>query len=381
MANIVDRRNNNKNKLAGSRAKFITRNRLSVREAINSLINKKSIKSINKDTVINITGTKEVQAKYNPQKGKISIIRSGNDRFNKGDGWDMPPKEYRRKGSLSSGNEISEDNFIFSITKDELMSIIFEEMKLPNFLKKSDKFMQNIKYITGGYVKEGIPARLALKKTLENSVARRIAAKSGKLKSRFIDDIDLRYRNIVPQSHPVSHAVVFMIMDVSGSMNENRKLLSKKFFLLFYLFLNKNYKSLEIRFISHTEKAQEVTENEFFYSRNTGGTYVSSALELTNKIIDDEYDIETTNIYVTQASDGDYSVREGKEIIEHVTNLLPKIQFFAYIEIDNSYPKNALCEIYAKNFSKTKKLKYAFAGNDLSIFEGLKILFGDSNEK
>jgi len=123
-------------------------------------------------------------------------------------------------------------------------------------------------------------------------------------------------------------------MDVSGSMGEHEKLLAKKFFLLFYLFLEKEYKTVEIIFIRHTQEAKEVDENEFFYGRVTGGTIVSSGLNLINKIIEDRIDENTSNIYVAQASDGDNFENDG-ECVEALTVLLAKVQYFAYVQTED----------------------------------------------
>ena len=73
---------------------------------------------------------------------------------------------------------------------------------------------------------------------------------------------------------------MFCVMDVSGSMDEAKKDIAKRFFILLYIFLTKNYENIELVFIRHHTSAKEVNEEEFFYSRETGGTVVSSALEL-----------------------------------------------------------------------------------------------------
>jgi len=104
---------------------------------------------------------------------------------------------------------------------------------------------------------------------------------------------------------PSSKAVMFCIMDVSGSMTQSIKDIAKRFFILLYLFLERNYKQIELVFVRHHTHAKEVDEQEFFYSRETGGTIVSSALKLTADIIDARYSPADWNIYIAQASDGD----------------------------------------------------------------------------
>jgi len=97
----------------------------------------------------------------------------------------------------------------------------------------------------------------------------------------YIDDIDLRFRNVKKETVPNTSATMICIMDNSGSMGEREKTLSRKFFFLLYLFLNKKYKKIDLIFVHHTTEAREVTEEEFFNMRESGGTVVSSALDLT----------------------------------------------------------------------------------------------------
>ena len=133
---------------------------------------------------------------------------------------------------------------------------------------------------------------------------------------------------------PSTQAVMFCVMDVSGSMDEPKKDIAKRFFILLYLFLTKNYKKIELVFIRHHTSAKEVSEEDFFYSRETGGTVVSSALELLNQIIETRYPPSAWNIYVAQASDGDNWNADSPYCLELLRDkIVPLLQYFAYIEI------------------------------------------------
>src|SRR5690606_17167022 len=103
----------------------------------------------------------------------------------------------------------------------------------------------------------------------------------------WLDDFDLKYNLHVKDPAPSSKAVMFCLMDVSGSMNQATKDMAKRFFILLYLFLKRNYEHTEVVFIRHHTSAKEVDEEEFFYSRETGGTIVSSALKLMKQILDE----------------------------------------------------------------------------------------------
>jgi uncharacterized sporulation protein YeaH/YhbH (DUF444 family) len=150
----------------------------------------------------------------------------------------------------------------------------------------------------------------------------------------FIDTFDLRYQSFTKQPEPTSKAVMLCIMDVSGSMDQVRKNLAKRFFILLYLFLQRNYDKIEVVFIRHHTIAQEVDEQEFFYSRETGGTVVSSALNLAYDVISERYDSSTWNIYAAQASDGDNWDSDSticRELL--ISKLMPLMRYYAYVEI------------------------------------------------
>jgi uncharacterized sporulation protein YeaH/YhbH (DUF444 family) len=144
----------------------------------------------------------------------------------------------------------------------------------------------------------------------------------------------VRYRRFEPQPRPVTRAVMFCLMDVSGSMTEEMKDLAKRFYTLLYLFLQRRYKHVEIVFIRHTHEASEVDEEAFFHSRETGGTLVSTALVEMQRIVADRFPPADWNIYAAQASDGDNaagdSQRTGQLLVEHI---LPACQYYAYIEV------------------------------------------------
>jgi len=133
---------------------------------------------------------------------------------------------------------------------------------------------------------------------------------------------------------PTTKAVMFCLMDVSGSMDEARKELSKRFFILLYLFLTRHYDKIDLVFIRHHTQAQEVSEEDFFHARETGGTVVSSALVLMDEIIKARYSPTEWNIYGAQASDGDNWHHDSGRCRELLTeNLLPVCRYFAYVQV------------------------------------------------
>jgi uncharacterized sporulation protein YeaH/YhbH (DUF444 family) len=150
----------------------------------------------------------------------------------------------------------------------------------------------------------------------------------------FLDPFDLRFRNRVREPLPTSKAVMFCLMDVSGSMDEARKDLAKRFFILLYLFLSRHYKQTDVVFIRHHTQAAEVAEDEFFHATESGGTVVSSALTLMDQIVRERYSGSEWNIYGAQASDGDNWQQDSTKCRELLENrLLPLVRYFAYVQV------------------------------------------------
>ena len=150
----------------------------------------------------------------------------------------------------------------------------------------------------------------------------------------FIDPLDVRYKRFDPMPKPVAQAVMFCLMDVSGSMTEHMKDLAKRFYVLLYIFLKRRYKNVEVVFIRHTHQASEVDEETFFNSPETGGTVVSTALEEMQKVIVERYSPDNWNIYAAQASDGDNTASDNDKTANLLTKtILPCCQYYAYLEV------------------------------------------------
>ena len=150
----------------------------------------------------------------------------------------------------------------------------------------------------------------------------------------YVDPVDIRFNRFDPQPVPNANAVMFCLMDVSGSMGEREKDMAKRFFVLLHLFLKRRYDRTEIVFIRHTHEAQEVDEETFFYSTQSGGTVVSTALEEMQRIIEERYPGSDWNIYAAQASDGDNFATDSERCISLLDGQIMRLcQYFAYVEI------------------------------------------------
>ena len=150
----------------------------------------------------------------------------------------------------------------------------------------------------------------------------------------WLDDVDLRFRRRTPVPKPTSQAVMICLMDVSASMDRHRKDLAKRFYTLLYLFLSRRYERVEIVFVRHTDRAEEVDEERFFNDRQTGGTTVLPALKLASEIVEERYPPREWNVYAAQASDGDafgVDPERSRQWLE--ADLLPRLRHFAYVEV------------------------------------------------
>ena len=396
---IIDRRPNGKHKGAVNRRRFLRRYRKHIKEAVSDAVNKRGITDTDRGDEISIPrkDVSEPQFRHG-SGGRQRQVLPGNKEFVTGD------KIARPSGGDGSGGKASNtgegmDDFVFDLTQQEFLDFMFEDLELPNLVKKRLRDTEAYKLIRGGYTSEGIPARLNIVQSLRGAYARRIAlsgairrqikplqeeleALEGKPGSEdrvreikteldrlgrrlnqipFLDDFDLKYNNLIQQPLPTSSAVMFCLMDVSGSMTQDIKNLAKRFFILLHLFLKRNYQKIEIVFIRHHTGASEVDEEEFFYSRETGGTVVSSALKLMEEIVRERYPTSDWNIYAAQASDGENWADDSPQCRDLLANsILPNVQYYAYIEISSGedqalwHAYEEIVEKYADSFAMRK---------------------------
>lgn len=379
---IIDRRSvTNKNKSVVNRQKFIKRYKQKIKDSIDNIANDKGITDIlnNKKVKVKANSTDEPSFNFDYSKGNHEHVYPGNKTMRKGDEIQNPEDDEGEAGSRGGPCDAELfDEFTFTLTKDEFLDLYFSDMALPKFIKEQLNKSVKYKLKRAGYVKEGVPSRLDLLKTLKQSLARRIATGS----TRYLEEIDMRFKHFTKQKLPVRQAVMICLMDVSGSMDDYKKTIAKKFFLLLYLFLHKSYPKVEVIFIRHTENAKEVTEDEFFHSRESGGTIVSAGLELTKDIIK-RYDLGTTNIYVAQASDGDNWPEDESPCLDAMSQILPAVQYYAYIQTESPSShkykmKNGiedLYTLYSKISDKYRNFKTSRIFQPEDVFPVLQDLF------
>ncbi|WP_024953076.1 YeaH/YhbH family protein [Cobetia crustatorum] len=379
MSYFIDRRGNARNKSAVNRQRFIRRYRSHIKRAVEDAVNRRSITDMERGEEVSIP-TRDISEPVfqHGQGGKRRVINPGNKEFVEGDRMRRPGGGSGGGGSgegQASNQGEGEDDFAFSLSREEFLEFVFDGLELPHLERKQVADMDEVRPVRAGIARDGPPARINIVRSMRSAQARRIAMRSPikralkeatealeqeeckdpvlrnkvriaelkaeieRLEARlkavpFLDTYDLRYNHLINQPMPSNKAVMFCVMDVSGSMTQAHKDIGKRFFLLLYLFLERNYEKVELVFIRHHTAAKEVDEEEFFYSRETGGTIVSSALTLLDEVIESRYPAGEWNLYVAQASDGDNWDDDSTNCRElMIKKLMPRLQYYAYVEI------------------------------------------------
>jgi len=376
MSYVIDRRLNGKNKSTVNRQRFLRRYREHIKKAVEEAVSRRSIMDMEHGEQISIPGRDiDEPVLHHGRGGKQTVVHPGNKEFTAGEHIPRPQGGGGGGGGRGKAGNSGDgmDDFVFQITQEEFLEFMFEDLELPNLVKRHLTGTDTFKTVRAGIANEGNPSRINIVRTLRSAHARRIALTGSsrallreaqkeldrlrveepdnftdiqeveqeieRLKARinrlpFLDTFDLKYNLLVKQPNPSSKAVMFCLMDVSGSMTQATKDIAKRFFILLYLFLKRNYDRIEVVFIRHHTSAREVDEEEFFYSRETGGTIVSSALKLMQEIMAERYPASDWNIYAAQASDGD-NWNDDSPICREILSkqIMPHVQYYTYVEI------------------------------------------------
>ncbi|BAL25244.1 YeaH/YhbH family protein [Azoarcus sp. KH32C] len=382
MTRIIDRRFDSKKKSAVNRQRFMRRFKQQIRRAVNDAIHERSIRDLDNGEQISIPSKDLNEPQFQQGRGGVwEQVFSGNDQFASGDLINRPMGGSGGRGQGKASNEgEGEDDFVFHLSREEFLDIFFDDLALPNLVRTQLARISDYKTQRAGFTSDGSPMNINIVRSMRGALGRRLALGSpfsarlrellreldeaverfgedsdeartlrdeiAKVRAKieaipFIDSFDLRYNNRIRVPKPSTQAVMFCVMDVSGSMDEEKKATAKRFFMLLYLFLNRTYEHIDVVFIRHHTVAKEVDEDEFFHSRESGGTVVSSALKMMHDIIAERYAGSNWNVYGAQASDGDNWDNDSPVCRDLLgSGILPFCQYFAYIEITPGEPQN-----------------------------------------
>jgi uncharacterized sporulation protein YeaH/YhbH (DUF444 family) len=384
---IVDRRLNPGSKSLENRQRFLRRAKALVQGAVKKSSQDRDIKDVLEGGEVSIPLDGMNEPRFRREGGTRDMVLPGNKKFIEGD---ILPRSGEGSGRASDpGEGDGEDAFRFVLSRDEFVDLFLDDLELPDLAKRKLAEAESEGLRRAGYATTGSPANISVSRTVRLALARRVAlrrprpetiaeleaeladcddearrvelmAELAALKAKlrripFIDPIDIRYRRFETMPKPVAQAVMFCLMDVSGSMSEHMKDLAKRFYMLLYVFLTRRYRHVEIVFIRHTDRAEEVDEDTFFHGPASGGTLVSSALQAMHEIVRSRFRPADWNIYAAQASDGDNSGSDGAAVSRLLTEMiLPVSQFFAYLEVGETggstfdMPDSSLWTLYQR---------------------------------
>ena len=384
---IVDRRLNPGSKSLENRQRFLRRAQALVQGAVKKSSQDRDIKDVLEGGEVSVPIDGMDEPRFRREGGTRDMVLPGNKKFIEGD---MLPRPSQGGGKgRGAGEGDSEDAFRFVLSRDEFVDLFLDDLELPDLAKRKLAEVESEGIRRAGYTTSGSPANISVGRTVSRALARRVAlrrprpevlaaleeelkdcsdeARRAELTAEieiirakmrripFIDTIDIRYRRFETVPKPVAQAVMFCLMDVSGSMTEHMKDLAKRFYMLLYVFLKRRYRHVEIVFIRHTDRAEEVDEQTFFHGPASGGTLVSSALQAMHDIVRSRFRPADWNIYAAQASDGDNSYSDGEVSGRLLTEkILPVSQFFAYLEVGQEMattydmPDSALWTLYQR---------------------------------
>jgi uncharacterized sporulation protein YeaH/YhbH (DUF444 family) len=416
---IIDRRLNPSNKSLENRQRFLRRAKALIQEAVKKSSAGREIRDVLEGGEVSIPLEGMNEPRLHREGGTRDLVLPGNKKFVEGD---ILPRSGNGVGKASESSQgDGEDAFRFVLSRDEFVDLFLDDLELPDLAKRKFAETETEGLRRAGYATSGSPANVSIARTSRLATARRVALRRPRsetiaqleaviaechderraellaalevLKSRhrripFIDPIDIRYRRFETTPKPVAQAVMFCLMDVSGSMSEHMKDLAKRFYMLLYVFLTRRYRYVEIVFIRHTDRAEEVDEGTFFHDPASGGTLVSSALEAMHEIIRTRYRPADWNIYAAQASDGDNPYSDAEVTSRRLSDLiLPVTQFFAYLEVGESgantggESESSLWTLYQRLRSEGAPLSMRKVRSRSEIFPVFHELFHRTNNR
>ena len=333
-----------------------------IKESIRDVVAEESIigQSGKKKIRIPVKGIKEHQLVYGANEKNKRVGSAQGKEISKGQRIGHRKRQVQQEPD-KPGDKPGEEMYEIEMSLEELAGYLFNDLDLPDLEKKNFKFTTQEKMKRKGKRSYGIRPRLSKKETIKQKIRRKKAAiKAGTYdpegEERFtFHESDLRYKHIAPVVKENTAAVVFFVMDVSGSMTKSKKFLARSFFFLLYQFINHRYSSVDVVFVSHTAEANEVNEEQFFTQVPNGGTLVSTGLKKVEEIIEKRYHPNNWNIYTFYCGDGDNWAIDNKEALAAFRRLKEVNQAMCYTEIGKLHDYREY-SLFASGGSPDKKL-------------------------
>jgi len=336
---IVDR-------AASDRARHKKKIDKAIKESIKDVVAEESIIGQNgkKKIRIPVRGIKEYRFIFGNNENNKTVGSGGDHSLRRGQKIGKKRAgDAQAQGTGKPSDQEGDEYYDVEVSLEELAEYLFNDLELPDLEKKQFRFVSQESLKRKGYRFKGIRPRLSKKETLKRKIRRRkMAEKAGtydpESDERFpFHKDDLKYHHIKPKIKENSAAVIFFLMDVSGSMSQERKFLARSFFFLLYQFLNHKYETVEVVFISHSTQAKRVTEEDFFRVGTHGGTIISSCLDLELGTIEKEYHPNSWNIYTFYCGDGENWSSDNEKSLDLFKQIKKVSQLTGYCEINEHY--------------------------------------------
>ncbi len=269
-----------------------------------------------------------------------------------GESVDGQPKPGQGEAGEGEGNK----ELDVELSLEELAQILGEELELPRIEPKGKNQIESEKnrYTSIGTV--GPDSLKHFKRTYREALKRQVVLGTYDAKNPIVVPIrsDYRYRSSSVKQEFENSAVVIYMMDVSGSMGDEQKEIVRTESFWINLWLKSQYKNIEVRYIIHDATAKEVNEETFFKTRESGGTLISSALNLCKEIIKTDYNPNEWNIYPFHFSDGDnWSSDDTKICLDLLDkDILPASNVFCYGQVESRYGSGQFYKDLSEKYGK-----------------------------
>ncbi|MAG40244.1 sporulation protein YhbH [Candidatus Pacearchaeota archaeon] len=361
------------------------------KKLINDAIKKNGKDLITEYNIITSDGDKKIKIpirfldRYKFKYGKLK------DKGKTGQGLDVKPgdKFRLRKRKEEGGKpdkpskEEGEAVFEAEVTIDEIVDILLKELNLPWMEPDKSSAIEVETEDLSSIEKKGILPNLDIKKTLFENIKRNAAKGSPKIGG--INENDLRYRNWETNKEYHSNAAVYLMMDRSGSMSEEKTYIAKSFYFWMVQFLKRRYQNISLVFIAHDARAFLVDEKDFFKVSSSGGTLCSTAFEMAYEHIQANHPPSSWNNYVFEFSDGDNWGDDNLRVLEFVRKLLPLVRAMGYGEIvpEGDFSpwmneENRLSAVLDREINRTRFVSIRIGSRE-EVFDALKAFFNVDN--
>jgi sporulation protein YhbH len=317
-----------------------------------------------------IRNLEEHRFRYNYSKSKHVGQGNGNSRV--GDVLGMDPSVQKGAGKgAGAGDQVGSDYYETEVQIEELETMLFEELELPDLQQKPKNEMDVSDVIFTDIRKKGIQSNLDKKRTILENLKRN--ANEGNPGIHHISPEDLRFKTWEDIRKPRSNAVILAMMDTSGSMGTFEKYMARSFFFWMTRFLRTKYDTVEILFIAHHTEAKEVSEDEFFNRGESGGTICSSAYQRAIEIIDSRYPPSLYNLYPFHFSDGDNLTSDNEKCVKLINELMKRCNMFGYGEVNQYNRSSTLMSTYRS--IQEPKFRHCIIRDKREVYQALRTFF------